>query len=191
MDGYRQISDVELLSLLKKEDRIAFAELFHRYHQSMYLHAKKMLKDSDEAKDVVQEVFAAIWSKREIIAISGTVASYLYGAIRNRILNIMAHQKVVSKYADSIDAYIELGVSYTEDQISAKELTHLVEKEIASLPDKMREVFELSRNEELSYKEIADRLQISEHTVKKQAQRAIKILRAKIRLAVFIHLLSL
>ncbi|SOD15338.1 RNA polymerase sigma-70 factor, ECF subfamily [Pedobacter xixiisoli] len=189
MDAYQQISDTELLQLLQKGDRVAFAELFQRYHQSLYLHAKKMLRDSDEAKDVVQEVFAAIWSKRETLALSGEVAPYLYGATRNRILNIMAHQQVVSKYADSITAFMELGVSYTEDQFREKELAQIIEREIASLPDKMREVFELSRKEELSYKEIAERLNISEHTVKKQAQRALKILRLKIRVALFIHFL--
>lgn len=189
MDGYRQISDEGLLQLLKKGDRVAFSELFQRYHQTLYLHAKKMLRDSDEAKDVVQEVFAAIWAKREALAVSGTVAPYLYGAAKNRILNVMAHQQVVSRYADSITAFIELGISYTEDQFREKELAQLIEREIANLPDKMREVFELSRKEELSYREIAERLHISEHTVKKQAQRALKILRLRIRIALFIRFL--
>ncbi|MFN0257295.1 RNA polymerase sigma factor [Pedobacter ureilyticus] len=189
MDGFKKLSDTELLQLLKESDRIAFAELFQRYHQALYLHAKKMLRDGDDAKDVVQEVFAAIWTKRHTLEVSGAIAPYLYGATRNRILNVMAHQQVVSKYADSITAFMELGVSYTEDQFREKELAQIIEREIASLPDKMREVFELSRKEELSYREIAERLNISEHTVKKQAQRALKILRLRIRIALFIHFL--
>ncbi len=186
MVEYKQIPDIELLVLLKQADQSAFAELFERYHQPLYLHAKRMIRDGDEAKDIVQEVFASIWSKRESLLIPNSVDAYLYGSIRNRILNFIAHQKVVSKYEESIDTFLERGISYTDEQVREKELSRIIEREIALLPEKMREVFELSRKDELSYKEIAERLNISENAVKKQAQRAIKILRFKIRLSLFL-----
>ena len=190
MGDYKQISDNELIGLLKTADPHAFAELFNRYHHPLYLHARRMLGDDDGAKDIVQDVFAATWSKREQLVITSSVHAYLYSSIKNRILNFIAHQKVVSKYEDSLDSFLEQGITYTDDQVREKELTRIIEREIKLLPEKMREVFELSRNEELSYKEIAERLNISENTVKKQAQRAIKILRLKIKLNLLLSSVS-
>ena len=190
MVDYKEISDTALISLLKQADAHAFAELFSRYHHPLYLHAMRMLGDSDGAKDIVQDVFAAAWSKRDQLAITSSVNAYFYAAIKNRILNFIAHQKVVSKYEDSMDNFFSQGIAYTDNQVREKELIRIIDQEISLLPPKMREVFELSRNEELSYKEIAERLQISENTVKKQAQRAIKILRLKIKLNLFLNFMS-
>jgi RNA polymerase sigma-70 factor (ECF subfamily) len=185
MTGYLKLSDPELLALLKEGSQSAFAELYRRYKEPLYFHANRMLGDHDEAKDIVQDVFAAIWSKRESLVIPAAIDAYLYGSIRNRILNFIAHQKVISKYTDSIDAFLEQGVSSTDEKLREKELARIIQKEIALLPEKMREIFEMSRNSEFSYKQIAEQLNISEHTVKKTVQRAIKILRFKIRLNLF------
>ena len=177
---------MELLILLREGEQLAFAELFQRFHQPLYFHAKRMLRDGDEAKDIVQDVFATIWSKRDSLTIPASVDAYLYGAVRNRILNVIAHQNVVSKYEASIDRFLERGIAYTDDQVRERELARIIAQEISLLPEKMREVFEMSRNDELSYREIAEKLNISENTVKKQAQRAIKILRLRIKLNLFL-----
>lgn len=182
---YREVSDADLVKMIRSGDHTAFSELFSRYKNPLYFHARRMLGNSDEAKDVVQDLFAAIWSKREKLLIPTSVDNYLYGAVRNRILDHIAHQKVVSRYTESFDLFIEKGISTTEDFMREKELAHIIQTEISRLPDKMREIFELSRNSERSYKQIAEQLQLSEHTVKKQAQRAIKILRLKIKLNLF------
>jgi RNA polymerase sigma-70 factor (ECF subfamily) len=186
---YKNNSDLELLLLLKKGEQVAFAELFQRYHHPLYLHARRMLGDMDEAKDIVQDVFASIWSKRDNLTIPAAVDAYLYGAVKNRILNVIAHQHVVSRYAESIDRFLENGIAYTDEQVREKELARIIEKEISLLPEKMRVVFEMSRNDELSYREIAERLNISENTVKKQAQRALKILKLRIKLNLFLSAL--
>lgn len=183
---YKNNSDLELLLLLKEGEQLAFAELFQRYHQPLYFHAKKMLRDVDGAKDIVQDVFATIWSKRAQLTIPTAVDAYLYGAVKNRILNVIAHQNVVSKYAESIDHFLANGIAYTDEQLREKELVRIIEREISLLPEKMRIVFEMSRNDELSYREIAEKLNISENTVKKQAQRAIKILKLRIKLNLFL-----
>jgi len=185
MIDYKQLSDLELLILVKEDDKSAFGELYLRYKEPLFFHASRMLEDSESARDIVQDIFAAIWSKREILVVPEAVDAYLYGSIRNRILNFIAHQKVVSRYTDSIDQFLAHGISPTDEAVREKELTRIIEREITLLPQKMREVFELSRKEELTYKQIADRLGLSEHTVKKQAQRAIRILRLKIKINIF------
>lgn len=179
------LSDLELLVLLKQGNESAFAELYNRYKQALYFHANRSLRDHDEARDMVQEIFEAIWTKRETLVIPKSVDAYLYGSIRNRILNFIAHQKVVSKYTDSIDAFLGQGHLTTDEMVREHELINILQQEIALLPKKMREVFELSRNHQLTYKQIAEQLNISDQSVKKQVQRAIRILRLKIRLNIF------
>ena len=183
--SYRGFSDTDLVVRIGSADHAAFSELFRRYRDPLYFHARRMLGDNDQAKDIVQDLFASIWSKRDTLVIPVAVNNYLYGSVRNRILDYIAHQKVISRYTESFDLFLEKGVSSTDDLVREKELTRIIETEISRLPEKMREIFEMSRNGELSYKQIAIQLNLSEHTVKKQAQRAIKILRLKIKLNLF------
>lgn len=186
MIDYTKYTDRDLLTVLKDGKQEVFAELYMRYKDPLYFHARRMLGDHDEAKDIVQDIFASIWTKRETLVIPASVDAYLYGAIRNRILNFIAHQNVVNRYTDSIDAFIEKGESTIDEHIREKELINILQSEIALLPEKMRKVFELSRHHELSHKEIAEQLNISDKTVKKQVNKAIKILRLKINLNLFI-----
>lgn len=183
MTDYTKLSDLEVLALLKGGSQSAFSELYSRYKQALYFHANRSLRDHDEARDMVQEVFAALWTKRETLVVHEAVDAYLYGSIRNRILNFIAHKKVVNRYTDSIDSFLEHRSSTTDEIIREKELSRLLEYEISRLPEKMRVVFEMSRKQHLSYKQIALELNINEQSVKKHAQRAIKILRFKIKAA--------
>lgn len=186
MIDYTKYADLDLITFLKEDKQGAFKELYLRYKDPLYFHARRMLGDHDEAKDIVQDVFAAIWTKRETFVSPVQVDAYLYGSIRNRILNFIAHQKVVTRYIDSIDAFVEKGIATTDEHVREKELSRILQTEIALLPEKMREVFELSRHQHLSYKQIAEQLNISDKTVKKQINKAIKVLRYKINLSSFL-----
>ncbi|RZL34809.1 MAG: RNA polymerase sigma-70 factor [Pedobacter sp.] len=181
MPIYTTTSDFQLLDLMRSGSHNAFAELYGRYKAPLYLHAKRMLQDEDQTKDVIQEVFTTLWLKKEDINITGAVNSYLYNSVRNKILNILAHQKFEIKYLNSLQEVIDLGETNTEENFREKELMAMIEREIDLLPKKMREVFEMSRKGHLSHKEIAEKLSISDKTVKKQINNAIKILRPKIR----------
>lgn len=182
MIPYGKLSDREVFMLLMNGDQSAFAEIYHRYKEVLYLHANRSLNNHDEARDMVQELFENLWTKRESIAVPNSVDAYLYGSIRNRILNFIAHQKVIDKYIDSLDSFLELGSSFTDNIIREKELGSMLEEEIKKLPKKMKEIFELSRKHGMSYKEIGIQLNISDQSVRKQVQRALKILRIKIKL---------
>lgn len=182
MAVFRNASDAELVALLKDGNEAAYAEIYHRYKGPLFLHAYRMLQDDEEAMDIVQETFATVWSRHDNLTIRTSLDAYLYGAIRNRILKFIAHQKVISKYTDSLNHFLDEGVATTDEKVREKELIQLIEKEIANLPAKMREVFELSRNGELSYKQIAEQLNISDKTVKKQVNNALRILRLRLNL---------
>jgi RNA polymerase sigma-70 factor (ECF subfamily) len=166
--------------LLKSGEHTAFVEIYERYWTVLYLHARKILRNEAEAEDVVQEMFSSLWLKRESISLKSTLSSYLYSSVRYKIFNQIEHKKVISDYLKSLQQFIKEGELVTEELYREKELAELIEKEIQALPPKMRQIFELSRKQYLSYKEIAEQLEISEHTVKSQVSNALRILKLKL-----------
>jgi RNA polymerase sigma-70 factor (ECF subfamily) len=129
---------------------------------------------------VIQDVFMVLWSKRDRIAVNTSVSAFLYRAVRNRVLNILSHQKVISKYTESISRVMEEGCFLTDEKIREKELSRIIELEIEALPPKMRQIFLLNKEYGLSYKEIGEQLRISDKTAKLQVANAVRILRNRI-----------
>lgn len=181
MSVYRKYADHILVNLLKEDNQLAYTEIFERYSKILVNHAYKMLGSRDEANDVVQEVFLSIWNKRYELVLTGSLSSYLYKATKNRILNHIAHEKVVSRYADSISNFIENDYVLADSNLREEELEAIIAKEITLLPEKMREVFLLRKVEELSYDEIALQLNITDKTAKQQVYNSLKILREKLK----------
>lgn len=185
---YDGLSDLELTVLLKNGDASAYTIIYNRYFDQLYIHAFRRLHHKEEAQDIIHELFAQLWTKREVIQIKSNLSNYLYSAVRNKILDLISHQQVESKYMSSLQDYMKEGLCITDHSIREKQLAALIEKGIADLPEKMKEVFELSRKHRLSHKEIAEKLNLSEQTVKKQVNNALKILRVKLGTMLFISL---
>ncbi|PWG82272.1 RNA polymerase subunit sigma-70 [Pararcticibacter amylolyticus] len=188
MKQQRVVSDEELMYFFKQGSEIAFAEIYERYWGKLFLHARKLLKDDEEARDVIQEVFTQFWQRAASVDISVALSSYLYKIVRNRIFDHIKHKKVVNDYLSSLTQFMEEGVLLTDVDLREKELSALIEREIQALPPKMRHIFELSRKQHLSYKEIADSLGISEHTVKSQVSNALRILKSRTGVAGIVFL---
>src|SRR5690606_26681694 len=108
------------------------------------------------------------------------LSSYLYASVRNRILNLFAHQQVREKYLTSLSEFNEIDRITPDHQVRERELREQIERAVNSLPSKMRAIFILSRVEHLTQKEIAERLEISDQTVNKQVKNALRILRSKL-----------
>jgi RNA polymerase sigma-70 factor (ECF subfamily) len=166
---------------------MAYTEIFERYNKLLIKHAFHLLQSGDQAGDLVQDVFLVLWQKHEQLVFKSSLSAYLYTAVRNRVFDLLSHQKVAARYADAIGRFMEEGNSISDAKLREQELAAVIEKEIAALPKKMQEVFLLSRKEELSYKEIGERLGISDQTAKLQVHNAIKILKLKINS--YLHLL--
>jgi len=167
MPDYNNCTDNELASLLIDGDQKAYAQLYDRFKGILYVHAYRILQDREDAKDIVQELFTVLWVKRSSLVFKTGIASYLYTSVKNRVFDKISSKKVASRYFESLrDFTLDEGYS-TDDIIQEKELSALIEKEIAALPDKMRQIFELSRKGNLSHKEIASQLVLSDKTVKK------------------------
>jgi RNA polymerase sigma-70 factor (family 1) len=179
MSTYCNHSDEQLATLLTGGDENAFREIYVRYNSLLFIYAYRKLQDKEEAKDVVQEVFATLWRNRNQLNIQTTLTGYLYKSVLNRILNIFRHKEFSKVYIDSIAHLIDADQSSTDHLIREKEIRVLIETEIAALPARMREVFELRRKEYLSNKQISERLNLSEHTVATQIKRALKLIRIR------------
>lgn len=186
MAGYSALSENSLISLVKENDEAAFREIYERYSGLLYVFAFKKLKNEDEAKDIVQEIFIVLWDKRADFNFHTSLTSYLFRAIRNRALNIFVHQKYRDDYASSFQHYLDHKSPEADTQLMEKELAAIIEREIDALPEKMREIFILSRNEQLSHREIAEKLGISELTVKTQVKKALRKLRMKLGLIIYL-----
>lgn len=186
MDFYNSLSDTELTALLKSGDQHAYTEIYDRYQDLLYIYACKVTKDESEAEDIVQEIFFYLWDKRSSLNFSVSFSSYLYSAVRYKFFNLIDHKKVRSNYADSLQHYVKTADVQADHQVREKELSRIIETEIALLPPKMREIFELSRKVSLPHKDIAIKLNISEKTVKNQVNNALKQLRVKLGMLSFL-----
>jgi RNA polymerase sigma-70 factor (family 1) len=190
MADNENLSDNDLISLLKESDHSAYNEIYHRYFQLIFTHAYKKLRDEEQAKDVVQDVFATLWFNRENNLPHTNLAGYLYTAVRNKIFDLFAHQRVRSKYIESLNNYLNSGYTAPTDHlIRENQLKAYIEKEIQALSPKMRKIFEMSRKENLTHKEIAEKLGTSENNVSTQITTALRILRTKLGLIAFVCLL--
>ncbi|MNR13600.1 ECF RNA polymerase sigma factor SigW [compost metagenome] len=189
ISSYSSFTDLELTNLLKSGDRTAFLEIYNRFQGLLYVYACKIIKDEEDAEDIVQEVFLYLWDKRSTIILKSSISSYLYSAVRFKFFNLLDRKKIRTDYKTSFQRFLDQGEYVTDNYIREKEFSQLIEKEIAALPDKMREIFELSRKNHLSRKEIAEQLNLSEKTVKNQINNALKILRRKLGIVAFLLLL--
>lgn len=180
MADVRKLDDVDLTALLKSGDQAAYTEIYHRYKALLYSFAYKRLGEREEARDIIHELFLSLWAKRETIEINTTLLPYLYTSVRNRIMDRFAKQKVAERYINQFQEYIDAGESPADHLARERNMMELIEREIAALPPKMRRVFELSRNTNMSRKEIAQELNLSEETVKSHMHHALKTLKGKL-----------
>jgi RNA polymerase sigma-70 factor (ECF subfamily) len=173
-------TDSTLLNLINEGSDTALTELYDRYWEAIYIYVVKVLSDEQEASDIVQETFIAIWQKRGDLANIQSLKSYLFSIARYKSLRSISLQLSQEKYKTSFLQYFKDYDHSPELDLIGSEMETFIESHIQRLPERMREVFLLSRKEQLSYAEIAERLNISDKTVKKQIHNALKYLRFKL-----------
>ncbi|ADY52091.1 RNA polymerase, sigma-24 subunit, ECF subfamily [Pseudopedobacter saltans DSM 12145] len=195
MKNLKLYTDAELFDLVKNGHSFAFSEIYNRYWEILFRHAYRLLKDKDLAKDIVQEVFVSLWDKIGELDLQFSINAYLYKSVRNKVLNLIEKDKVKNNYLESLAAFINSSEAITDYRLRERLLKEKIEKEIADLPPKMRQIFEMSRKQNLSHRQIAKELNLSDKTVKKQMSNAIKILRLKlggfIVLSILLKLISI
>ncbi|HPR33491.1 MAG TPA: RNA polymerase sigma-70 factor [Prolixibacteraceae bacterium] len=170
----------EVFLKIRKGDPQSFEILFRTYYAPLCHFARQYLADRDDCEELVQAFFLKIWEKREELDISTSVRNYLFRAVRNHCLNFIKHQKIVRQHHDEVLKNSEAGWE-SRDYILEADLEDKIRQGIDSLPQRRKEIFLLSRDEGLKYREIADRLGISIKTVETQMGQALKDLREKLK----------
>ena len=158
-------------------DEDAFCELYATYKNRLIYFAMRFLKSREYAEDVFQDAFTVVWQSRRFINPDASFSSYLYTIMRNRILNQLRNAANEEKLKESI---LSQALDYTEDtkrEVMLNDLKSLISHALQQLTPRQREIFEMSREAQLSHKEIADKLGISVNTVQEHISISLKLIR--------------
>jgi len=173
MTDYGKFNDSELTSLLKDGDRVAFNQIYYRHSVFLYHYAFNIIKDEDECTDAIQEIFVWLWINREklnIIVLKG----YLTAAVKYKLARVIQSSK---RRNEILTAGFDLEASFVDESLELKELKSVINDFVETLPVRAKQIFQLSREEYLTNKEIAGQLGISEKTVENQMTITLKKLK--------------
>lgn len=166
--------DILLLKLIKQGDQIAFKHLFYQYMDSLERFVTYYIHNREKSQELVLDIFTYIWENREHFEIKLTLKAYLFQAARNKAFTYIRDKKDSVYLADICPQ--EIGHDYNSE-LEVQELHRLIEEAVCLLPEKCREIFKKSREENLTNKEIASQLNISEKTVEGQITIALRKIR--------------
>jgi RNA polymerase sigma-70 factor (ECF subfamily) len=178
-------ADLELVEGIRKGELKAYEELYKLYYVYLCLLAGHITGNRSEAEEIVSDVFFKIWKNRQIIEINISLKGYLARSVRNTALNYLelrsSEKMTTGSLSESDHQLVAWASDYPLGNLYEQEVRDLLEKGIESLPPACREIFLLSRNEDLKYSEIAQKLGISVNTVKTQLSIALKRLRESLK----------
>ena len=166
------IDEHTLVLRLIEGDENAFCELYAAYKNRLIYFAMRFLKSREYAEDVFQDAFAVVWQTRRFINPDTSFSSYLYTIVRNRILNQLREQI----FSQAVDYTNE-----TKDEILVNDLRQFITRALQQLTPRQREIFEMSREQQMSHREIAESLGISVNTVQESISTSLRTLRTYLK----------
>lgn len=159
----------------------AYEATYKSLFKPLFVYAITILKDHAQSEEIVQNVFLKLWEKKDTIEIQTSLKAYLYKAVHNHSLNAIKHTQVKQQYESHLSYTMKNKQTETTDTNAGfKQLEGKLRQALSELPEQCRTVFQLSRFEDLKYKEIAERLAISPKTVENHMGKALKLLRGKL-----------
>lgn len=176
-----QLTDSDLIVRIKKGDEVAFELVFYKYKGKLYDFIRRSLSEEEDPESVVQEVFVKLWINRAVLEPQQSINAYLYTIARNEVFGHLRKLLVRKKYLEELHHQVIETTDNTNRQIEYQELETILTKLIDGMPEKRREIFCESRMEGLSYREISEKLHISENTVDTQIRKALGFLKTKLR----------
>ena len=174
-------SNTELLKLLKSGDMKAFDIIYKKYSRRLYGFVFRYLKQEADTEEIVQEVFIKIWQSRDKINIYSSFESFLFTIAHNATVNLLKKRATEQKYVEHVKSLQHIDEDYElTDEIQYKELKHKFQNLLNELSPRQNEIFQLSREEGLSHKEIAEKLGISVNTVKNHLVTTLSFLKSRL-----------
>jgi RNA polymerase sigma-70 factor (ECF subfamily) len=177
MQFSNDLTDIQLIRLLKEDNETAFAEIYKRYAKSLADFTASKLFNLEDAQDIIHDLFVKLWEDRKQLNITSNLKTYLFTITRHRIIDKIRRNITREEYAAMLQSLANAYQPNIEQQIAAKELQQTIENSLNKLSPKVKEIYQLSREENLSIPEIAEKLQLSEQTVKNQLSTALSHLR--------------
>lgn len=194
---YMDLSDQEILKGLRRGDLKSFQFLFDEHYKGLVSYARRFMPDADVSRDIVQDVFAYIWEKRNTLLISRSFQSYLYRAVHNACINYLKKEENKGNYVKEFLLKVHANAETDYDgrdgytALIEKDLSEKINSAIDELPDQCRNIFKLSRFKGLKNKEIADIYSISTRTVETQIYRAMKVMKDRLKQYIALIVLSM
>ncbi|WP_183580514.1 RNA polymerase sigma-70 factor [Mucilaginibacter sp. X5P1] len=180
MPAHQPYEDHELLLMLKANDELGLKYIYDKYWKRLYLSAFSIIRDAGPCEDIVQDVLLQLWLKRGEVIIH-SLKSYLFTAVRYKVLSFIKSAGQRKVFIDTGELEQLGGIDELKDRLHERDINEMLDNGIASLPQRCKEVFMLSRKEYLSNREIAERMGISIKTV--EAQMTIALRQLKINMS--------
>lgn len=154
-----------------------FSEIFRQHEHKLYSLALKLTKSDQSAKDIIQEVFLKLWDQRNLIASINNIEAWLYRVTENKIIDFLRKTSADDRLKEKIWDKLQQIVNESEQYLAAKEYNQIILKAIDQLPPQRKLIYQLNKENGMNYREIADELQLSKHTVKNQLSTAVRSVR--------------
>ncbi|ASZ12140.1 sigma-70 family RNA polymerase sigma factor [Chitinophaga pendula] len=187
---YSQLDSDALLLNVRSGNAAAFSELYGRFWEPFYLFVYRRLRNEDDAKDVVQNVFVNIWLRREQMMVNNAAEPYLYTMLRNEMLKGISRSIKDRSRQQEMETLLQPELEQLLTPMQKEIIFNHIDGLVNDLPDRMQQVYRLSHEEQLGVREIASRLELSEQTVRNHLNAALKKLRFGLKEALLLILLA-
>ncbi|SMC37558.1 RNA polymerase sigma-70 factor [Pedobacter africanus] len=182
----------DMVTSLKKGEAQAMEQIYKDHWADVFDSACRRVRDKDVAQDITQEIFISLWTNRQRLAIKGSLRSYLQAAVKYKVINYFKSAIVKDKYQEDMfflaEGQMELSA---ENKLMVKDMNKEIDEALQALPEKMRQIFRMSRMQEKTIREIAAELGLSVQTVKNQISAALKMLKERLSYLPFLILILL
>lgn len=172
---------------MKETFETTYKTLFRKHYSGLLFYATRLVGE-DEAEDIVQDVFAELWKRKDSVEVGEQIQSFLYRSVYTKALNLLKHRSIVESHSAEEEEYYQKRLEYYQPdhsdvirRIEDRELHQEIHTAINALPDKCKEVFKLSYLHDMKNKEIADVMNVSLRTVEAHMYKALKFLRARLK----------
>jgi len=183
MSVHQSYEDHELLYLLKANNELGLKYIYDKYWKRLYISAFSIIREAEPCEDIVQDVLLQLWLKKDEVIIY-SLKSYLFTAVRYKVLSFIRSASQRKVFISTGELEQLAGIEELKDRLNERDINGMLDNGIASLPQRCKEVFTLSRKEYLSNREIAERMGISIKTV--EAQMTIALRQLKINMSEFL-----
>jgi len=171
----------DLIFQLRNGDRASFEILFHFYYPGLVVYSSQFTTDRMDSEEIVQDFFVKLWQIHRDIQLTDSLKGYFFSSVKNRCFNYLKHKKIKQKYILAIGKLSENHLVYDPDLYVVSELQSKIKCAIDHLPNKCREVFDMSRIRGMKNEEIASELNISKRTVETHISNALKQLKSELK----------